>query len=462
MKTTKILLLVGLCVLFCLQFGALAKEDPKDQDIEKVPFYLQYLEDPSKLGFNPDEKTFQRVYSSLKNQFIDKFDDEEVYAGVIKEVGILLSEAKIDAAKLKDLPKNKDCVSQIMSAYQKQINPGLLMYVCIRGMLASLNDPYTNLLTPKEYRILMEQMQERSFGGIGIVIELDKKNNNQLTVMEPLEETPAMRVGLQAGDMIVRINGKSTQGISLEVAQSNIRGPIGTKVILTIRRKGVFESKDFSITRDSIKLISVTPKMLENKVGYIRMRLFGENTSMEMRKAMDSLKDDGAKAIILDLRNNGGGYVSTAVDVSSLFLPQGKMVVNIINRAGQETPYATTGNSASSLPLVVLVNKYSASASEIVAGCLQDYGEAKIIGDKTFGKGSVQQVFPNADQSALKITIARYFTPKGRNFDNHGIEPDIEVPMETGLIGKSGDIQLKAAQKEVEKELNAKNKSGVN
>jgi carboxyl-terminal processing protease len=464
MRNKKRLILIALCLMLVFNLAAFAQKAPTDKELDKelVPSYKLYLDNPSKLEFKPDAKTFDKILLILKSQFIDKFDDEEIYAGVKKEVAVLLTEAKVDKTKLQNIPENKDIVAKIIEVYGSQVNSGVLAYACIKGMLNSLNDPYTTLLTPKDYRFLMEQMQERSFGGIGIVIELDKKNHNQLTVLEPIEGTPAFRVGLESGDMIVKINGKSTEGISLEIAQSNLRGPAGTKVLVTIKRPGVTLTKDYNITREQIKLVSISPKMLKDKIGYIRMRLFGENTGNEMRKSLEELKADGAKALILDLRNNGGGLINTAVEVSGFFLPKDKLVVSVINRAGQDNPYNSTGSYNVAIPTLVLVNKYSASASEIVTGCLQDYKKAKILGTQTFGKGCVQQIFPNPDASALKITVARYFTPNGRNFDSHGIEPDIEIPMEVNLINKPGDIQLKEAIKILKTQLNAKSKSAVN
>jgi carboxyl-terminal processing protease len=426
--------------------GTLAKQK-EELEREKpmvVPFE-PFLKDPSFLGFSPDFSLFKKAYFLIKTQYVTPVEDSALIKGCEKEVNRLLKEAKA-----KDAPpfhlSSLSAVDKELDRYTSYVKKDLLYYAAIEGMFAGLNDPYSVLLIPREFRTLQEQMQSATFGGLGIYIELDKDNNNALTIFEPIEGTPASRAGLQPQDAIAEINGESTKGMALEVAVAKMRGQPGTTVTLTIKRPGAPGLKKYPIIRETIKIHSVTCKMISNRYGYIRIRTFGEDTGSEVQKALTLLGDKHVKGIILDLRNNGGGYIDASVKVCSQFVPSGGTVVSVTERTGQTKAYnADQGAHRNTLPLLLLVNRYSASASEITAGAIQDYKIGQLMGEKTYGKGSVQQIVPY-NGAALKVTTAHYLTPKGRNIDKLGIDPDIEVKMEPKLVGKKDvDEQLKKA-----------------
>lgn len=424
---------------------------PRRKKLEIEPRdYRELLKNPSRLGFHPDEQLFRRVYLSIQDGFVEPVNEDKLFQGVVAEVGNLLKQAGVSTDGLKKLDKNKNVLRQLVQMYGARIHKDLLVYAAINGMLDGLGDPYTVLMDPQEYSKLQEQVQSKEFGGIGIYIELDKDNNNQLTVFEPIEGTPAYEAGLEAGDKILAIDGKSTKGITLDGAQSSIRGPEGTKVRLTIQRNG--KKLDFTITRRQIHVVSVTSKMLPNKIGYVRLRLFGNRTVEELEQALTRLRGQGARGFIIDLRNNGGGYIDAAVGVVSQFTEPGSLVVYTLDRGGNRRNYTSSqsGNPLR-LPMVVLINRYSASASEITAGALRDHKIATLVGEHSFGKGSVQQLYPFPDGSALKVTIARFYSPAGQVIDAEGIEPEYSLEMEPRYVGKDRDTQLKKALEVLEK-----------
>ncbi|HPZ09921.1 MAG TPA: S41 family peptidase, partial [Candidatus Eremiobacteraeota bacterium] len=302
-----------------------------------------------------------------------------------------------------------------------------------------------------------ESMSGGNFTGVGIYIELDREVDNQLTVVEPIEGTPGYEAGLKSGDWIIKIDGKSTKGVNLDNAVTQIRGPEGSIVTLTIQRKGVDEPIEFKIKRAFIHVSTVVSKIVNENVGYIKLRLFGSETNREIDQAMTDLEKKGAKAFILDLRNNGGGYVTAAVDVSSKFLKEGEDIVSIKDRFGGKNRYKSYGTVHELFPLVILVNNFSASASEITAGAVRDGKRGILLGTKTFGKGSVQTIYPLDKGGAIKITTAHYFTPRGRNINEKGLKPDIIVEMDDDLIGTDKDIQMEEAVKYLQEQIAKKN-----
>ncbi len=302
---------------------------------------------------------------------------------------------------------------QIERKYVTEKDPVKLIESGIQGMVQDL-DPFSALLTPEESREWMVQTQGE-FGGLGIQIGI---RDGWLTIIAPIEGTPAYRAGLRAGDRIIKIEGKSTRGIKLQKAVKLLRGRPGTQVTITIQRPGLEEPFDVTITRAIIEIHAVPfYTLLDHRIGYVRLTTFSEKASREVRAALDSLLAQGAQRFVLDLRSNPGGLLREALRVSSLFLPKGSVVVSTRGRI----PEADTVLRApfdpelpDSIPVVVLVNKGSASASEIVSGALQDWDRALIVGDTTFGKGSVQRIYPLGYGYELKLTTAHYYTPSGR------------------------------------------------
>jgi carboxyl-terminal processing protease len=320
-----------------------------------------------------------------------------------------------------------DCLEIVKKNYVEDVKTEDLITGAIEGMLNSL-DPYSSYLDPDMYRELQVETKG-SFGGLGIEIAI---KDEMLTVIAPIDDTPAYRAGIKAGDKILKINEESTKGLSLMECVKRLRGPKGSHVTITITREGFTQTQDITIMRDTIKVQSVKFKTLEKGYGYLKLSQFQEKTSADARRALEALQKEnpeGLKGLILDLRNDPGGLLDQAVEVANLFLDKG-VIVTIKGRNEEDKTVfnAKAEGTMPNWPMVVLVNQGSASASEIVAGALQDYGRAVIMGSKTFGKGSVQTIIPLDDGSGIRLTTARYYTPKGRSIHEKGIQPDILLP----------------------------------
>ena len=323
-----------------------------------------------------------------------------------------------------------------------------LYYGSIAGMVAGLNDPYSTYFTPEDAKAFDEQLAG-SFFGIGA--QLDMKDE-QIVVVAPLPGTPADRAGIRTGDIIAAIDGISTEAMSIDEAVSNIRGEKGTAVVLGILREGAAELQDFSIVRDEITVDSVVYAMKDDHVAVITISMFNEDTSSLFAKAAENAVSEGATSIVLDLRNNPGGLLDSAIDLAGYWIPKGGTAV-IEDVRGKKTNFPTYGSgSLKDIPTVVLVNGGSASAAEILAGALQDTGEAVVIGEQTFGKGSVQEYHDLPDGGAVKITVARWLTPLGRSIDKQGIAPDNVVPLTIEDVHAKRDTQFDAALDILQKE----------
>jgi len=327
----------------------------------------------------------------------------------------------------------------VESNYVRDVTRDELINGSIEGMLRQL-DPHSAFMTADDFKE-MQISTSGEFGGIGIEITMD---NGRLTVISPIEDTPAFEAGLKAGDIIIEINGESTQDITLMDAVKKIRGPRGSEVELTILHTDSTKPEKVSMRRDTIPIISVKSQMLEN--GYLLMRLtrFNENTTVEMHKLLrKAAKQEALKGIILDLRNNPGGLLDQAVSVADTFLSQGNIVYIQGRDEGTRKDF-NAGSQSTDLdtPLVVLINAGSASASEIVAGALQDHKRALLLGERTFGKATVQTVIPLADGSGIKLTTALYYTPSGRSIQAEGITPDLVYPFVAAAADNGADSML--------------------
>lgn len=318
-----------------------------------------------------------------------------------------------------------EVLSMVKKYYVEEVKQKDLVYGAIRGMLNSL-DPHSNFMAPDAYKE-MQVDTKGEFGGIGIQIGI---KDNLLTVIAPIEDTPAFRAGIKAGDKIIKINNNPTRDMTLQDAVSKMRGTPNTTVTISIMREGWKDMKDFTLTREIIKIKSVRSKMLDDKIGYIKINQFQEQTSNDLAAALRKMEEEKAVGLVLDLRNDPGGLLNSAIDVSSQFLPKGKLVVYTKTRSGEKQEFFTDRDTHFTQPMIVLVNQGSASASEIVAGALKDWNRAVVMGTLTFGKGSVQTVIPLSDGSGLRLTTAKYYTPSGKSIQNTGITPDIIVKLE--------------------------------
>jgi len=331
----------------------------------------------------------------------------------------------LDKGLYKDIKTFNEVFDMVKKNYVEEVDSSALMQGAINGMIKSL-DPHSTYMTPELYKELEVETQGR-FGGIGIEITLLK---DVLTVVSPIEDTPAFVAGVKSGDQIIKIDGKSTKDITIMEAVKKLRGAKDTKVTITILRENMAKPKDFVLTRDIIQVKSVKDKTFDDNIGYIRIASFHERTADDVRKALREIdkKVRPMKGLVLDLRNDPGGLLIQAIEVSDMFLKSGVIVSTRGRTKNMETKaIAKNDGNEITCPIVVLVNEGTASAAEIVAGALQDNGRAVIIGTKTFGKASVQTVIPLEDGSALKLTTARYYTPKGRSIQAEGIKPDILV-----------------------------------
>ncbi len=327
---------------------------------------------------------------------------------------------------LKYLDLFSDVLDKINKYYVEKPDVRKLFQAALKGMVSSL-DPHSAYLTPEEFKEMNVETRGE-FGGIGIVITV---KDGILTVVSPIEDTPAWRAGIKGGDQIIKIDGENAINMSLDDAVKLLRGKPGTKVTITIRRKDWAKPKDITLTRAIIKIIPVKSKTLEKGVYYLRITSFNEKASeYTYKKLKKFIKDGGIKALILDLRDNPGGLLDEAIKVADMFIDKGLIVYTKGRAPGSNEKYYATGYhdvDKYKYPMVVLVNDGSASASEIVAGALQDHRRAVLMGTRTFGKGSVQVMIPLPDGSAVKITTARYYTPNGRCIQALGIQPDIVV-----------------------------------
>ena len=318
-----------------------------------------------------------------------------------------------------------------------------LMYGSINGMLQATGDPYTLFLNPEDNKRFNEEI-EGSFEGIGA--ELGVKNG-MLTVIAPLEGTPAEKAGLRAGDKIVDINGKSASEMTLEEAVSQIRGPKDTEVVLTIFREGEESTRDIKVQRNFISVKSVKVESMNGGIAHLKISRFGEDTTREFSAALNSAKAGGAKGIVLDLRNNPGGYLDASISVASKMLPKGKIVVIEENADKTRKEVAARGGDVSSeIETVIIINEGSASAAEILAGALEENREnVTLVGKKSFGKGSVQELVRLPQGTAAKITVARWLTPKGNQINEVGISPEVEVELTNEDYENDRDPQLDRA-----------------
>ncbi|THJ10992.1 MAG: S41 family peptidase [Nitrospira sp. CG24C] len=341
-----------------------------------------------------------------------------------------------------ELKTFSEVLTQVQKSYVDETKVKDLVQGAIRGMLSTL-DPHSAYMTPEMFKE-MQVETKGEFGGVGIQIGVKE---NRLAVIAPIEGTPAYRAGIKPGDFIIKVNDEPTKDLTLMDAVQKMRGPKGSKINLTIQREGTPDPLQFTLIRDTIKIESVKSKVLDN-IGYVRLTQFQESTGRDLGKVLKQFKDQKLQSTILDLRNNPGGLLTASVEVSEQFLPGGKLVVYTKGRESKKDEWIAKGkDQMDDSPMIILINEGSASASEIVAGALQDYGRAVIVGTTSFGKGSVQTILPLGDGSGLRLTTAKYYTPKGRSIQTTGITPDIVVKAQPPtIVAKAGET--KAGEKE--------------
>ena len=339
-----------------------------------------------------------------------------------------------------------EVLEKINEEYVEDINQSESMDSAINGLLQSL-DPYSAYLSPENF----EEMQTETsgeFGGLGIEVSMEA---GVVKVITPLDDTPASRAGLKAGDYIVKINDTQVQGKTLTEAVEIMRGPVGSDIELTVRRRGVKKALTFTLTREIIEIQSVKSDLLDKNIGYLRLTSFNENSAQQIKKRINDLNNEKKlKGFILDLRNNPGGLLSQAIKITDYFLDNGEIVSTKSRKASENRKwFARDGDLTGGKPLIVLINYGSASASEIVAGALKDHKRAIILGENSYGKGSVQSIIPLRNEGAIRLTIAKYYLPSGTSISEVGVTPDIEINEEGNefKIKTETDNQLNYALK---------------
>jgi carboxyl-terminal processing protease len=395
-------------------------------------------------------------YSLVASEFYKKVEPQTLLDGARTRLIAFLQKNGVGSPAVPSMRATEDAtvnaheldreVAAVASQYGSKFGTRTLTYEAIAGMLASVKDKYTTFLSPKEYAALNEGLDGGNFSGVGIAIRVDD-DTKLLRVTDVIPGGPAEKVGMLPGDIILTIDARPTKGLTSDEDAKLLRGKEGTVVRITVERSGATLPSPLAVTRAVIHQPSVYARLLPSGIGYARLTVFGSNTGSELASALDRLEAQGAKAYILDLRDNGGGYLNAAIDVSSKFVPSGP-IVSVEARGGNNTQYDAENTAIAPKPLAVLVNGYTASASEITSGAIQDNGVGELIGTRTFGKGVVQTIHPLPDGSAVKITSARYLTPHGHDINSVGIEPDIKAadPAKNARLGElPSDTQLQAA-----------------
>ena len=372
------------------------------------------------------------------------------YILFIVTIILLNVSSKVYSQNIDKLYEKIDLFSEVLETIQNEyvedVDQAEAMESAINGLLQSL-DPYSSYMNQETFE---ESQSETSgeFGGLGIEVSMQ---SGVVKVIAPIDDTPAARAGIKAGDYIVKINAEQVRGKTLMEAVNLMRGPVGTSIEITVRRKGLKKAKIFKITREIIEIKSVISKLIDNKVGYLRLRAFNQNSSDQLKKEISKIeKNKKLVGYILDLRNNPGGLLTQAIEISDLFLNDGE-IVSTKGRKNRENRkfFARKGDRIKGKPLIVLINNGSASASEIVAGALQDQKRAVLLGEATFGKGSVQSIIPLKNKGALRLTISKYYLPSGKSISEVGVLPDIKIEEkgEEFSINTETDNQLNYAIK---------------
>lgn len=439
-----------------------------DEILNEIYLYSNYISGKEKLNFKADQFFFDVNYILIKKAFLGTVSEIEIKHCVEREINRFfkeldvtdfksdVSDCNIELGFLKSVIKKYE--PSIKEAYDKKKASdkivsfdeleNIFSYAILTGLYFGLDDPYSTLMTNSEYSDMMSSLNEETFGGIGVYIEKSQTSDNQLTVVEPVEGTPAFKAGILAGDIIAEIDGMKTQGVDINISVSKMRGPKGSDVKLKILRDHKYF--DLKIRRDDIKITSISHKVIKSdkgNVGYIRIRSFASETAEEFDTAVAEVNkpSNELKGLIVDVRNNGGGYLAAGLELSSRFVEKGKIIHKQVDHDDKIFSYRAFNRPFVNIPTVLLVNRFSASSSEIFAGALKDNESAVLVGERTFGKGSVQQVFEQDNGCVVKLTIAHFLSPKGNIIHKRGIKPNVNIEMKPRLVGKKNDIQLQKA-----------------
>lgn len=383
------------------------------------------------------------AFAVLVGIFVEKLVDGSIFSVLGKSENSVITDKVIEKA---------DAIKAVIDTYYlDEINEDDLANGIYKGLVDGLNDPYSVYYTPEEYKEMIDS-SEGVYYGIGAYLQQDM-DTMYVRVVRPIKDSPAEEVGLLPDDIIVEVDGEDIQGQDLNLVVSKIRGKAGTKVNIAVARSGEAEYLYFDIIRAEVESETVAYEMLEDKIGYISLTEFDDVSTKQFTDAMDDLKKQDMKALILDLRDNGGGNVDVSVDIADYILPEG-LVMYMEDKNGQREEFTSDASHHWDRPIVVLANGNSASASEILIGALKDYDRITLVGTQTFGKGIVQQILPLGDGSGIKVTIAQYYSPNGRCIHGEGFEPDVEIELDIDKYLEEGiDTQLEKAIEVVKEKM---------
>ncbi|WP_026669597.1 S41 family peptidase [Butyrivibrio sp. AE3006] len=353
----------------------------------------------------------------------------------------------IDESTLQKIKIVEEAINE--NYYKTDIDRDAEAVSIYKGIVSSLGDPYSEYYTEEEYQDLMSDTKGIYYG-IGAYVSMDKETNlPRITATIP--DSPAEKVGLLGNDIIYKVDGNLTQGLTLSEVVGLIRGEIGTTVKVTVFRESVGDYIDYDVVRDKVESQTVNASMMDDEIGYIGITEFDSVTTNQFMNGLQELKDQNMKGLIIDLRSNPGGSLSAVCEIAEQLLPEG-VIVYTVDRDGNREDYTCDGANEIDIPMVVLVNGYSASASEILSGAIKDYKKGTIVGETTYGKGVVQRIFPFEDGTAVKLTISNYYTPNGNNINGIGIEPDVEIKLDTEALSKDGSDNQVDKAKEILRE----------
>lgn len=387
-------------------------------------YYHVFLEGKKELGFSPDIDLCKKVLYQIEKEYVEEVNPLLLYKGARDEVKMLLAEAGVKKDGINSIPLTRDIFQNLVERYSDSVDKDLLLFACINGMMDALDDEHSCFLTPDEYREFLSQTREEKYCGIGVKIA---RSNPQspVEILEVFRGGPAFQAGIRSGDMIVRVDKKDVTKLTVKEVADLMMGEENTRVMITVIRDET--EIVFNLKRKKISVPAIHARMLDNGIGYIKIESFKQELKDEFNLAYNDLERQGVKALILDLRNNPGGLVTSAQSLCGFFLPQNTVISVFRHKNDGKRVIRTTGRKIVFVPVVVLVNEHSASSSEITAGALKDHRAAIIMGNTTRGKGSVQRTTPLKDACAVKITIEKIYTPDGFLIDKFGVKPHISV-----------------------------------
>ncbi|MCE1248829.1 MAG: S41 family peptidase [Firmicutes bacterium] len=406
--------------------------------------YESYLSGAKKLGVSLSFDLCENVLYRVKNDFVDEINPTVIYTGIKNEVSSLLKCAGVDSSELKNMPDGEEIFTGILTSYGDKVDRDLLFYACLKGMVKGTADRHSDFLTPEEYTAFVKRTQEESYSGIGIRISKPEKSS-PVEIIEVFDSGPAYAAGIRKGDVIIGIDQTDIIQMTLNQISELLRGKENSKVKLAILRES--EKLSFDVPRRKMKMRAVQGRIINNKIGYIRIDGFKEEINGEFRQEYEKMANAGIKGLILDLRNNPGGLVIAARDLCGCFLPRDTEIATFKRRGDEKRKIYTSGRKIVFVPVIILINPNTASSAEITAGALKDHGVAKLLGEKSRGKGSVQRTVRLEGGCALKLTIEKIFTPSGFGINAVGLSPDIEVATDYKKMGTAEDAQLDRAVK---------------